>query len=395
MIVQATRISRQGGIRYLARHLLDKTDENDRIEVLAGDRDALHDAQALAEVKRCKFSVRHFSVSPEQEMSPAQLAAFVGSIEGEFKIGPQRPRLLVRHIKHGRAHFHLAVAEVDPATFRVLDCRQDFARLESLARRYEQDHGEHVQPSRAERREARIEGFSDTARKRAERTSPSFDKTRLKTAFAAGIAAFQAELTSQSLRITEGDKGAILVNPNGVFVAAACRAVGVRRGAFQKFIEGGFDNVRVIGRQIGARDHAGDGGTQHREASTSIVAARNSGRYGPYRATVGTAPIAPRHARAAGHHVEVRRRQARPIIPALTGGRLEGIMLARLSKDLDDILRRALELAAWIMSVFEPETSRLSRQIEDARRKRKSLPPPATAAASSASTYDLRKGMTP
>jgi hypothetical protein len=58
MIVQATRISRKGGIQYLARHLLDKSDENDRIEVLAGDRAALQDAQMLAEVKGCRYSIR-------------------------------------------------------------------------------------------------------------------------------------------------------------------------------------------------------------------------------------------------------------------------------------------------------------------------------------------------
>jgi hypothetical protein len=63
VIVQATRIGRKGGVHYLAAHLLDKTIENERIEVLAGDRSALYDAQALADVKRCRYSVRHLSIS--------------------------------------------------------------------------------------------------------------------------------------------------------------------------------------------------------------------------------------------------------------------------------------------------------------------------------------------
>jgi len=41
MIIQTSRISREGGVRRLARHLLDKLTENDSIEVLAGDRHSL------------------------------------------------------------------------------------------------------------------------------------------------------------------------------------------------------------------------------------------------------------------------------------------------------------------------------------------------------------------
>lgn len=87
MIVQTTRISRAGGIHYLARHLLDKTTENERIEVLAGDRQALSDSQALASVKGCRYAIRHLSISQEHEMTPAQLTEFVRSIDTQFRIG--------------------------------------------------------------------------------------------------------------------------------------------------------------------------------------------------------------------------------------------------------------------------------------------------------------------
>lgn len=148
MIIQTTRISRTGGVSYLARHLLDKTEENDRIEILSGDRAALHDAQALAQGRGCRYCVRHLSISPEHAMTPAQLSVFLRAVDAEFSIGSDRPRLIVRHTKNGRSHFHYAVAEVDPTTFRVLDCRNDFARLEDLARRYEADHGEQVHSRR-------------------------------------------------------------------------------------------------------------------------------------------------------------------------------------------------------------------------------------------------------
>lgn len=390
MIVQATRIGRKGGVHYLARHLLDKTDENERIEVLAGDRNALHDAQALADLKFCRYSIRHLSISPEREMTPSQLGAFIRAIDTEFGIGVDRPRLVVRHIKKGRSHFHLAFAEVDPVSFRVLDCRNDYARLEKLARHYEAEHGEHVQPNRIDRREARIEGFSDTARKRAERTSPGFDRTRLKTAFAVGTAAFLLELKTQGLRIEAGDRGAILVTLDGVFVSAGNRAAGVRRNEFQKFIEGEFDNARLIANQTRPPAYAGDGRTQHHEAPASPIVVGN--RRGRSRQDRPVDQVAPSHSgrpTVPSRRIEVRGGQARPYIPAVTGRRREDIILALLNKELDELLRRALALASWIMSVFEPESDRLARQIEDAR-KRRSFPPAKTAIPT-APIYDLRR----
>ncbi|WP_155251018.1 relaxase/mobilization nuclease domain-containing protein [Sinorhizobium meliloti] len=395
MIILATRISRGGGVGYLSRHLLDKTVENDRVEILAGDRAALHDAQALAEAKRCKFSVRHLSISPEQEMTPAQLSEFLRAIDVEFRVGPDRPRLVVRHVKKGRSHFHAAIAEVDPATLRVLDCRNDYARLEDLARRYEIDHGEHAQPNRAERRQVKTEGFSDIARKRAERTLPGFDRTKLKCAFATGAAAFRLELKTQGLHVADGEKGPILVTAEGAFVAAANRAVGIKRGEFQKFMEG-MENERLIGSQVRAPAHAGDGGTQHIAAPAAPVFARNPGRTGQDRPTDGIVAAHPGRAAATSDGTQGPRRQGRSIVPALNRPRgREELFLHRLAKvDLGDLLRRAQELASWIMSIFEPEAARLTRQIEDAQQKRK-LFPMATAATPVAQTYYYRRRTTP
>jgi len=63
LIVQTTRINRIGGIRHLAKHLLDKPEENDLIEILAGDRATLDDAQTIANAKGCRYSIRHLSIS--------------------------------------------------------------------------------------------------------------------------------------------------------------------------------------------------------------------------------------------------------------------------------------------------------------------------------------------
>lgn len=237
MIVQTTRISREGGVRYLARHLLDKVDENELIEVLAGDRGALYDAQTLAQAKGCRYSIRHLSISPEREMTAKDLGAFLRSLDQEFGIGLDRPRLVVRHVKNGRSHFHVAIAEVDPSTWQVLDCRQDFSRIERLARQYELEHGESLQQTRSERRLKQIEGFSDTARKRAERNAPMFDRTALRKSFASGAVRLRAELQRQGLIVKQGHKCPILIRADGKFVAAAHRACGVRKRVFMEALQ--------------------------------------------------------------------------------------------------------------------------------------------------------------
>lgn len=375
MIIQATRIAREGGIHYLARHLLDKPHENERIEILAGDRVALQDAHVLATVKGCRYAVRHLSISPEREMTPAQLSTFLKSVDAEFGIGIERPRLIVRHVKDGRSHFHVAVAEVDPRTFRVLDCRNDFRRLEDLARQYEQEHGETVQPSRAERRERKVEGFSDVARKRAERTVPEFDRTKLRRAAAQGRSAFVQELGRQRLRITEGEKGPILVSPTGAFVAAANRAVGMKRREFQKFLNEGLENEHHTRIEHGVADHADTDRRQPDPASAVVVTFGGARRPGQDRAIVGTPRPHFGKPEPAGHRAPSPCGKARSLAAPIARFR-ERLFLHRLTRlDLDDLLRRALAFAASIRSMLEPETDRLKRQIVETRKRRKSFPP--------------------
>jgi hypothetical protein len=394
VIVQTTRISRTGGVHYLAAHLLDKVDENEAIEVLAGDRDALADAHALAQAKRCKFSVRHLSISPEGEMTPSQLAGFLRAIDAELGIGPNRPRLVVRHRKRGRTHFHIAVAEVDPVTFRVLDCRNDYARLEEVARRYERDQGESIQPKRAERKAAKVEGFSDVARKRAERTASDFDRTALRQAFASGAAAFRSELNAQGLRVAEGDRGAILLTRDGAFAAAACRAVGVKRGEFQKIFKE-MQNEELIGSASQFSGHARKDGKQYNEAPAapkSVGRARGAGQGRPAPRVVGTRSDYAAPDRAGAQDA---RRQTRPPVSVLVLRRFrEDEFLRNLGKvSLDELLRRALSMGAWMASLFESRLDGLARQIAAAQ-KRKSFPS-ANTSHDPAPSYNCRRRMTP
>jgi hypothetical protein len=373
MIVQSTRIVRKGGIRYLARHLLDKPLDNDLIEVLAGDRTALDDALALAKIKGCRYAVRHLSISPEREMTPAQLSSFLKSVDAEFHIGTQRPRLIVRHVKNGRSHFHLAVAEVDPENLRVLDCRNDFRRLEDLARQYEQEHGETVQLLRSSRRKQRVQGFSDLARKKAERVAPKFDRTRLNHAATKDRPAFLREVSRQGLRIAQGDKGLILVSATGSFVAAANRAAGMSRSEFQKLMNEGVQLDHQSGPQVQV---PGDPGARRPQPYAAFTPSGSSrGAPGP-RQDCATAGVLWPHSggpKPTGHRAQASRRENRSHAASITRFR-ERLFLHRLTKlDLDDLLRRALEFGALIRAMFEPEPERLKRHIAEARKPQRVL----------------------
>lgn len=393
MIIQVTRIAREGGIHYLARHLLDKPLENERIEVLAGDRNSLHDAQAFASVKGCRYAVRHLSISPERDMTPAQLSVFLKSIDAEFSIGVNRPRLVVRHVKDGRSHFHVAIAEVDPETLRVLDCRNDFRRLEDLARRYEQDHGETVQPSRAERREKKVEGFSDVARKRAERILPEFDRTRIRRAASQGGPAFLQELDRQGLRITEGDKGPILVSTSGAFVAAANRVAGMKRTEFQEFLNEGIKNECRTGIQHRVSEYAEKNGRQPDSAPAAPLASAAARGPRQDRAVDGVPQLASGGTDPASCRPPSPRRKDRSLAAPIARFR-EALFLHSLTKlDLDDLLRIARAFAASIRSMFEPETDRLTRMIAETKRQRKSFPS-AEQIEAQVPNYSLQKRMT-
>ncbi|MCC0035683.1 MAG: relaxase/mobilization nuclease domain-containing protein [Hoeflea sp.] len=369
MIIQTTRISRSGGVGHLARHLLDKTRENDAIEILAGDRSALFDAHTLASFKGCKYSVRHIAVSPEREMTPPQLSEFMRSINSEFCVGAERPRLIVRHVKKGRSHFHIAVAEVDPKTLRVLDCRNDYARLEDIARRYEEKHGETIQPTRADRHQRKSEGFSDVARKRAERVTPAFDRTKLKQAFGVSPEAFHSELGRQGLEISPGEKGPILINSSGAFVAAANRVVGRRRDEFSKFME-----VYDYGRNyFRIPEVFGNRRTQDRETVASAVTTGDAGHPGQDSPVPGASEKHTGRTETTGRSLEAlcrsTRSSATPLIRRL---RPEQSFLRHLGTlDTDALLRRAEEMAAWVRLIFEPPAQRLTRKIQDLKRDRR------------------------
>lgn len=360
MIVQSTRIARKSGYQNLERHLLDKHDENERIKILAGDRHIFADAQALADAKGCKYSIRHLSISPDRDMYPAQLSEFIRSVDAEFGIGDQRPRLVVLHEKHGRTHFHVAVAEIDPATNRVLDSRHDYARLERLAREYEAANGEKIQLSRAERAMERIEGFSSKARHKAERISPVFDRTRLKAACANGANELQAEMQRQGLSIANGDKGFILATIDGQFVAAAHRATGLRRNEFRTMWEAYRNETKrpyFDGAAAGDTPHFDSGSFDHGK------------RYRRNRQTRVAPDIHSATSKTTNRPTPKPFRPRRPDYATLARRCARRAVFEQSLKviDLDELLRLAEALTAALMMIVLGPRAQLTARIHRAR----------------------------
>lgn len=72
----------------------------------------------------------------------------------------------------------------------------------------------------------------------------------------------------------------------------------------------------------------------------------------------------------------------------------EHLLLCRFrTVDLDDLLRRAAEMATWMRSIFEPQAQRLSRKIKELKQERGPIVP-AEISKPAVATYDLKKRMT-
>lgn len=138
MIINRTRISSGSNPKYLINHLFHGA-ENEHIVSLIGNEADIHDAFAHSRDWGRKYAVRHFTINPDQPMTRSQAKAVADRIADEFKF-PKDEYLLIEH-KKGRQdgkgynrHWHLCVREVNPATGRVLDDKNCYARLEKISR---------------------------------------------------------------------------------------------------------------------------------------------------------------------------------------------------------------------------------------------------------------------
>ncbi|PZR80723.1 MAG: hypothetical protein DI537_39190 [Stutzerimonas stutzeri] len=161
----------------LGRHLMDAgRGSNERVIVRHDlSRDVPHDvtlalrmlAAPAHRVTRMKREVVHIVISPERMLSTDELETMLRTIEKEYGIPEGSARLLVEHEKGERArHYHVVYSMVSEATGRALRFNRSGDRDEMLARRFEIELGEKIQPSTRVERTAELlrqRGLADLA----------------------------------------------------------------------------------------------------------------------------------------------------------------------------------------------------------------------------------------
>ncbi|QQP90638.1 relaxase/mobilization nuclease domain-containing protein [Skermanella sp. TT6] len=144
----------RGDPRGLAAHLLKgQNDERPEVLQIRGSASA-HGWGALADFDDYAATARrppvrtlmHVSFNPAPEdwssgaMTPALLMEIVDRAEHDLGLSGH-PRLVVRHVKHAREHYHVVWARTDPATGRTASDSYTVRTLMGTARRAERQYG--------------------------------------------------------------------------------------------------------------------------------------------------------------------------------------------------------------------------------------------------------------
>jgi hypothetical protein len=148
VIIAATRITTSSGAEAVAAHVFAGT-ANESIEVLQGCPADLEDMVRDAEAHGAKYAIRHYAISPAEEMTRAEAIRVVQALAHEFGFDLARV-VLIEHEKRRQGdggyerHWHALVPEVDPVHGRVLDSHWMRPRQEKISRTAEVRLGHRV-----------------------------------------------------------------------------------------------------------------------------------------------------------------------------------------------------------------------------------------------------------
>jgi len=141
MIIKSKRVRARGAaLKRLLRHVMDGKD-NDLVQHLQGNIADLEDARKDALRFGREYSVRHWILSPESEITPAQLAYLIALLAVEFRFDPKLAVVWKHHKDRAVGacdqHFHVLVREVDAVDGSVMTSSHNFRVHEKLARQVE------------------------------------------------------------------------------------------------------------------------------------------------------------------------------------------------------------------------------------------------------------------
>lgn len=139
----------RSGAGELGSHLA-RVDTNERMEVrelrgLATDdmREGLRQMEGIAAGTRCRKSLYHVNINPgpnEAPLTPEQEARTIERLEQRLHL-EGHPRVVVAHVKHGRAHLHVVWSRIDQATMRAVSDSHNYRAHEQVARELEREFG--------------------------------------------------------------------------------------------------------------------------------------------------------------------------------------------------------------------------------------------------------------
>ena len=272
MLIKATRIRTTTGATEMTRHLT-QGDENDAIVVVRGTVADLHDAVADAKHFNRLYALRHFIIAPEIAMDRQQFERAARALGEEFGFDPdvavvvehQKPRAIAGVSDR---HWHLVVAETNPATGRVLSNSFSHPRHEKVARLLELEFGHPLVTGAhdvAVLAALRSDGHGDIADRLAnalgrgpkpvaaytteahqagKRLGVDLAQARQHIREAWAVSAdgggFRARLADHGLELAVGDKPGVIVirdTATGTILGAANRLAGVRRAEFNTLLE--------------------------------------------------------------------------------------------------------------------------------------------------------------
>jgi hypothetical protein len=221
--------SRAGAVD-LAKHL-QRVDTNERMVVreldgvVAGNLDdALREMEAVAAGARSRKPFYHASINtPRNEaLTEDQKTVAIERLETSLGLTGQ-PRVVVEHVKMGRAHLHIAWSRIDGETLKAIPDGHNYRKHEEVARALEREFGhQRVQGAHHERdgveRPARRPSHGETRQAERSGITPEEAKAQLRALWESADTgkAFAAALDDAGWVLAQGDKrGFVALDPTG------------------------------------------------------------------------------------------------------------------------------------------------------------------------------------
>ena len=175
---------------------------------------ALQEMESISSGTKCKSFLYHASINPQEHehLTPEQWQRAVEILEKELNFEGHQ-RVLVKHIKDGRAHYHCIWNRINPDTLKAVHMSGSFAAHERASRQMEREFGlERIQGVHVERDQGKIPRRGPKSREMERGKRSGFDPRQITAEVSAlwndskNGAEFKAALEERGYLLARGDK---------------------------------------------------------------------------------------------------------------------------------------------------------------------------------------------